>query len=173
LSKSPTGPWEVTSKVPKEIYEIPVSSPVHNVTYVDSGIVRTGSGDVYARRDGNVYRNQGGGWQKYENGCWGNVETPQPQRSGQAATPQARDRSATAAQPTTQVRDRSTTGGGTSGGGWDSATRDQLNRDYSARSEGRQRTSDHSSYRSSPSRSSASSYRGGGGMRRGGGGRRR
>ena len=34
MSKAPTGPWEVTSSVPKEIYEIPVSSPVHNVTYV-------------------------------------------------------------------------------------------------------------------------------------------
>ena len=30
------------------------------------GVARTGSGDVYAGRDGNVYRNQGGGWQKYE-----------------------------------------------------------------------------------------------------------
>jgi hypothetical protein len=34
MAKSPTGPWEVTSSVPKQIYEIPVSSPVHNVTYV-------------------------------------------------------------------------------------------------------------------------------------------
>ena len=34
MSKSATGPWEVTSSVPKQIYEIPVSSPVHNVTYV-------------------------------------------------------------------------------------------------------------------------------------------
>jgi hypothetical protein len=33
-SMSPTGPWEVTGSVPKEIYEIPVSSPAHNVTYV-------------------------------------------------------------------------------------------------------------------------------------------
>jgi hypothetical protein len=34
MAKSPTGPWEVTSSVPKAIYEIPVSSPAHNVTYV-------------------------------------------------------------------------------------------------------------------------------------------
>ena len=34
MSKSPTGPWEVTSSVPKQIYEIPVSSPAYNVTYV-------------------------------------------------------------------------------------------------------------------------------------------
>jgi hypothetical protein len=45
----------------------------------DSGVVRTGSGDVYAGRDGNVYRrNEGGGWDKYEGGGWqaGNRPTP-------------------------------------------------------------------------------------------------
>ena len=34
MSKSPTGPWQVTGEVPKQIYEIPVSSPAHSVTYV-------------------------------------------------------------------------------------------------------------------------------------------
>ena len=34
MGSSPTGPWEVTDSVPGEIYQIPVSSPVHNVTYV-------------------------------------------------------------------------------------------------------------------------------------------
>jgi hypothetical protein len=34
MAKSPTGPWEVTGSVPGQIYEIPVSSPAHNVTYV-------------------------------------------------------------------------------------------------------------------------------------------
>jgi hypothetical protein len=34
MSKAPTGPWQVTSEVPKTIYEIPVSSPSHAVTYV-------------------------------------------------------------------------------------------------------------------------------------------
>jgi len=34
MAKSPTGPWEVTGSVPKQIYEIPTSSPAHNVTYV-------------------------------------------------------------------------------------------------------------------------------------------
>jgi hypothetical protein len=34
MARSPQGPWEVTGSVPKEIYEIPVSSPSHNVTYV-------------------------------------------------------------------------------------------------------------------------------------------
>ncbi len=32
--KTATGPWEVTSSVPQEIYQIPVSSPAHHVTYV-------------------------------------------------------------------------------------------------------------------------------------------
>lgn len=34
MSKSATGPWEVASSIPQEIYTIPASSPVHNVTYV-------------------------------------------------------------------------------------------------------------------------------------------
>ncbi len=34
MGRSANGPWEVTGSVPKEIYEIPVSSPSHNVTYV-------------------------------------------------------------------------------------------------------------------------------------------
>jgi uncharacterized membrane protein YgcG len=34
MGTSPTGPWQVASKVPGEIYEIPISSPAHNVTYV-------------------------------------------------------------------------------------------------------------------------------------------
>jgi len=34
MSATPTGPWEVTTKIPPEIYNIPGDSPVHNVTYV-------------------------------------------------------------------------------------------------------------------------------------------
>ena len=34
MGSSAKGPWTVASKVPGEIYEIPISSPVHNVTYV-------------------------------------------------------------------------------------------------------------------------------------------
>jgi hypothetical protein len=33
-SSSPEGPWQVADSVPQEIYDIPASSPVHNVTYV-------------------------------------------------------------------------------------------------------------------------------------------
>ncbi len=34
MSKDPNGPWKVADSVPKEIYSIPPSSPVYNVTYV-------------------------------------------------------------------------------------------------------------------------------------------
>jgi hypothetical protein len=34
MSRSATGPWEVTGSVPNQIYEIPVSSPAYNVTNV-------------------------------------------------------------------------------------------------------------------------------------------
>jgi hypothetical protein len=33
-AQAPNGPWEAADKVPKEIYEIPASSPKHNLTYV-------------------------------------------------------------------------------------------------------------------------------------------
>jgi hypothetical protein len=34
MSRSPTGPWEVTTTIPQEVYQIPASSPSHHVTYV-------------------------------------------------------------------------------------------------------------------------------------------
>ncbi len=34
VGKSANGPWEVASSVPEQIYQIPVSSPAHHVTYV-------------------------------------------------------------------------------------------------------------------------------------------
>src|SRR5262245_44586086 len=34
MSRSATGPWEVATTVPEQIYTIPASSPVHHVTYV-------------------------------------------------------------------------------------------------------------------------------------------
>lgn len=34
MSPNPTGPWTTAASVPKEIYSIPASSPVYNVTYV-------------------------------------------------------------------------------------------------------------------------------------------
>lgn len=109
----------------------------------------SGSGDVYAGRDGNVYRKQGDSWQKYDNGGWSGVDS-------QAA----RDR---ATQAGTQARDRA------AASGFDSS---QLNRDARARGEGATRTHDYGSMRSGAS-SRSGSYRAGGGGFRGGGGRRR
>jgi hypothetical protein len=34
MARTPNGPWEVTGSVPPQIYEIPISSPAHSVTYV-------------------------------------------------------------------------------------------------------------------------------------------
>src|SRR5262249_56795087 len=92
----------------------------------NSGVARTGSGDVYAGRDGNVYRKQDGNWQKYEGGGdWGSVNQPTPQQREQA---QQRANDARA-----QAGSRSST---------DAATLNQLNRDSAARAEGAQRTHD-------------------------------
>ena len=45
-STSPTGPWETAKSIPAEIYKIPPSSPVYNVTYVTQ--TTTDDGDVEA-----------------------------------------------------------------------------------------------------------------------------
>ena len=54
---------------------------------------KTGSGDMYAGRDGNVYRNTGNGWQKYDNGNWNSVNRSASQSAysgrGSAGAPQA------------------------------------------------------------------------------------
>jgi len=42
-STKPDGPWEVAPSVPKEIYTIPSSSPVYNVTYVTQVTTTTGT----------------------------------------------------------------------------------------------------------------------------------
>jgi hypothetical protein len=113
------------------------------------GIARTGSGDVYAGRDGNVYRKEaGGGWQQSNgSGGWNDVNTPTPQQAQQRASDA---RASGASRP-------------------DASTTQQLNRDSAARAEGAQRTRDYSS----AGRTGGSSYRPSGGASRGGGGRRR
>src|SRR3954466_2371629 len=119
---------------------------------------RTGSGDMYAGRDGNVYRNAGSGWQQYGSGGWNSVQQPT-----QAQRDQAQQRAATAGQ--------SSSGG--------SGTVGQLNQDSAARSEGAQRTRDASAVNSGSRSTNPSSYRPSGGSTasrgasRGGGGRRR
>jgi hypothetical protein len=50
---------------------------------------KTGSGDMYAGRDGNVYKNTGSGWQKYDNGNWNSVNKPSSQQASNQARAQA------------------------------------------------------------------------------------
>jgi hypothetical protein len=109
------------------------------------GVVRTGSGDVYAGRDGNVYRRgDDGSWQKYDGGSWGSGEKPTPRDGSNAGT-------------TNRAGTNDTYG--------------QLERDRAARTEGSTRTRDYGTMRSSGT-TGGGSYRGGG-MRSGGGGGRR
>ena len=46
MSTAPTGPWKTAESVPQEIYTIPSSSPVYNVTYVTQ--TTTPSGETEA-----------------------------------------------------------------------------------------------------------------------------
>jgi hypothetical protein len=127
-----------------------------------SGVARTGSGDVYAGRDGNVYRKQGDSWQKWDNGSWSPAD-------GAAA----RDRAASAgATPRTGATGQAGTGAGTRAASPD--TVQQLDRDRAARTEGSTRTQHHGTARSGGSSygtRAGGTYRPSGGMR--GGGRRR
>src|SRR5262249_9158120 len=59
----------------------------------NSGVVRTGSGDVYAGRDGNVYKkNDGGGWSKSDNGGWSNAQAPEQVNRDAAARAEGQQR---------------------------------------------------------------------------------
>ena len=42
MSTTPTGPWKTADSIPQEIYTIPSSSPVYNVTYVTQTTTPTG-----------------------------------------------------------------------------------------------------------------------------------
>ncbi|HMD36684.1 MAG TPA: hypothetical protein VKH42_17040 [Vicinamibacterales bacterium] len=121
----------------------------------NSGAVRTGSGDVYAGRDGNVYRNTGGGWQQYDNGGWNSVNTPTPSQRDAGQTRGTQQGTGAASNPTVG----------------------QLNQDSAARADGAQRTRDAGASRSPSTGFNSGSYRpsggAGGGARAGGGGGRR
>jgi hypothetical protein len=142
-----------------------------------AGVARTGSGDVYAGRDGNVYRNEGDGWQKYDNGGWNDTPSATPQQREQAQQRADDARANGGASTTDRANTGTTRGSGTSAGTMDSATRSQLDRDAAARREGSQRTKDlgtsqrsgsagGSSYRPSTGGASRARSGGGGGRRR-------
>ncbi len=89
------------------------------------GVVKTQSGDIYAGRDGNAYKKTDDGWSKYGDGGWTPVDPPQNPKSS--------------ARPRTSANERDPSS-------WD-ATREQLDRDLSARSRGAERTQDYSVWR--------------------------
>jgi hypothetical protein len=127
---------------------------------------QSGSGDVYAGRNGEVYRKTDDGWQSYENGGWNDVGGNRPSQqpgagAGQRPATQPAQPSTRPAQPS-QRPSASTT----------PAPTDQLNRDHQARTRGQERTRENSSYRQSGG-GRAQSWGGSAGGRRGGGGRRR
>ncbi|HUL03770.1 MAG TPA: hypothetical protein VLV16_11135 [Gemmatimonadales bacterium] len=130
------------------------------------GVVRTGSGDVYAGRDGNVYKKgSDGSWNQVGGG--GNTAGQLPSQGGAAGQRPAQGAGGgAAAKPGTQPSTRPP-----------SATTNDLNRDAAARQSGNARAQGQGQYRGSSSSTRGSmsgSYggmRGGGG--RGGGGRRR
>ncbi|MFO7692990.1 MAG: hypothetical protein R6V57_07905 [Vicinamibacterales bacterium] len=140
-------------------------------------VARTGSGDVYAGRDGNVYKKSGDSWQKYDgSGNWSNVDRPETGVGSGTTATQARDRAA--AGTTAATRPATADRPGQAGAGistMDRGTVDQLNRDARARAEGSQRTRDYGTVRSTGGATtrSAGSYRPSGGATRAGGGRRR
>lgn len=118
------------------------------------GVVKTQDGDVYAGRDGNVYKKTDDGGSKYDDGGWTpvdpshNVKTSSSQvnstqtQSRQVTQPDSTDRQSHF-QSSTTPNTSSFQGGG---GNWDS-TRDQLDRDSSARNTGEGGAQDYSSWR--------------------------
>ncbi len=124
-------------------------------------IGQSGSGDVYAGRNGDVYKKSDNGWQQYDpkNG-WQGVQTEElkPSRSSANAAANSANRRNSA-----QTRSNNSLGSSSYNRSNDMR---QLNRDYSARQYGTQRYQQ---------RQSAGGMRGGmrGGGMRGGGGRRR
>ena len=162
------------------------------------GIYKSGNDDLYAGKDGNIYKRDENGWSKREDGEWnevsrGNKESLEAKRAdGSKLSPekqaglQERFKEKTGSNRSYTNRDldqykskkRSTD---TRKLGGSKTYRDlnrDLNRDYSARKRGTQRT--RNSYSSSSRRSGSRSFGGrssggrrGGGGRMGGGGRRR
>jgi len=121
-----------------------------------AGAVKTQSGDVYAGRDGNVYKKTDDGWSKYNDGGWTPVDPQQNTQSksseSQVSSPQSQSRQSTQPESTTsrQTRSQSSTASSTpssqgGGGNWGS-TRDQLDRDSSARSTGEVRTQNYGAW---------------------------
>jgi hypothetical protein len=121
-------------------------------------VVRGSGNNVYAGKDGNVYRrDSSGGWSKYDGGNWNSVDTA-------AARDQARQTAQSAGVTRESASQAAQQRAGT---GLSPETRDQLNREATARQNGDLRASQQRQYE----RSGGWSGGGGGGWSRGGGGR--
>jgi len=134
-------------------------------------IAQSGSGDVYAGRNGDVYKKTDDGWQKYDkdNGWQGvHTEDLKPSRSSAEAAAKSKDPRNSAQTRSNGTLgsgsyDRGSYGDGFDRGGYDrSNDMRQLNRDYNARQYGNQRFQQRQSFGGTR-----------GGFRGGGGGRRR
>lgn len=137
---------------------------------------QSGSGDLYAARDGEVYKKSGDSWQAYDNGAWRPADSPARSAEAQGAREQlasSRDLDLSidsASLSRFESQQRLPQGG--YGGGYDRA---QLDRDFRSRQSGmsgyeRGGSFDRGNYnRGSFSRGSGS-WGGGGGFSRGGGG---
>jgi len=114
---------------------------------------QSGSGDVYAGKDGNAYKKTGNGWQQYENGSWTPVDSSAAKANAQAKAQNAsaNGQRAQAAQTSTTAtgaqRDRTATNTSSlpqAGGQRPSATQSSelqsLDRDAKARQQGTERT---------------------------------
>ena len=130
-------------------------------------VVQSGSGDVYAGRDGNVYQKTENGWQQYSReGGWQNVQSESVGESRYKSDPRVQSGTGAADRGYGDQGSRTNSDFGAANrnfdrGGYDSR---QLNRDYNARQYGNQRYQQRS-YGGGGAR--------GGGGRGGGGGRRR
>ena len=145
------------------------------------GTVVKGSGNnVYAGKDGNVYRkDSSGSWSKYEGGNWNSVDTAGARDQARQAAQNSgvtRESASQAAQQRAGNRTQGTPSQMGSGGSLSPETRNQLNREASARQSGDARVSQQRQYERSGGWSGGGGggwSRGGGGGRMGGGGRRR
>jgi hypothetical protein len=136
------------------------------------GTVVKGSGNnVYAGKDGNVYRkDSSGSWSKYDGGNWNPVDTAAARDQARQAAQNSgvtRDSASQAAQQRAENRSQASSSQLGSGSGLSPETRDQLNRQATARQNGDMRVSQERQYE----RSGGWSGGGGGGWSRGGGGR--
>lgn len=111
------------------------------------GVARVGD-DIYGARDGTVYRRTENGWESNSGGGWQTIEPPSGPPRAEPASGMQRD--TRQQRPSAQPADRSQTGSLQPSRPVNQDTWNSLNRDYTARQAGQQRTQNYrsGSYRS-------------------------